>query len=445
MAVVPSSSVPPRGAGAARGASRDACPPRRSARAGAGAAAAGVEERGRTAAGKGEFTSLPVVDLEPLVAYARAHGAGAAPPDVREEVRECCRAIDEACRSCGFFYVRNHGVPEELVSGVRALSREFFANPRAEKERLRLGAGTSFRGYQALGDNVTRFETEDGRPGFSRDWHEAIDMYKEVSDLAQVGGLPSPLHGRTPTRNPSVGELAGGMDDALREYTAEMLALSRTIMRGMAIGLGLGEEDGGEMAFVREGVADESYWVMRIINYPPLSFDGEGTGGEIDRSVRLSCGEHSDYGMLTLVNQDEHVRALQVKNAAGDWVDAPPVRNTFVCNIGDMLETMTDGAYRSTLHRVVNDDPEATRLSIPFFFEPNFHSVIKPLPSLVARRGAAGAGAASTPSFSVFSGAGDARVESVDAAVFESGVVYGSHLESKVLNNFELNRDDEEA
>jgi len=270
-------------------------------------------------------------------------------------------------------------------------------------------------------------------------------MYKEVNDIeTDVGGLHSPLHGR----NASVGDLSSGMDASLREYTQEMLDLSRTVMRGMAIGLGLGDEDGGEMAFVREGVADESYWVMRIINYPPLTFDGEDTAGEIDRSIRLSCGEHSDYGMLTLVNQDEHVQALQVKNASGSWVDAPPVEGTFVCNIGDMLETMTGGAYRSTLHRVVNNDPEATRLSIPFFFEPNFHAVIKPLPSLVtaarAGGGAGGSGEPSTPSFSVFSGSGEDRVESVDADVFESGVVYGAHLESKVLNNFELNRADGE-
>ena len=127
----------------------------------AAAAASGVEERRGSA--QGDFTSLPVVDLGPLVMYT------AGLRGLEEDVLQCCREIDAACRRCGFFYVKNHGVPEPLVSGVRELSKEFFRRPRKDKERLRLGASTSFRGYQALGDNVTRF---DG--GFSRDWHEAI-------------------------------------------------------------------------------------------------------------------------------------------------------------------------------------------------------------------------------------------------------------------------------
>jgi hypothetical protein len=54
--------------------------------------------------------------------------------------------------------------------------------------------------------------------------------------------------------------------------------------------------------------------------------------------VQLSCGEHTDYGLLTFVNQEAHMTALQVKNAAGQWISAPPVPGTFVCNIGDMLK-----------------------------------------------------------------------------------------------------------
>ena len=134
---------------------------RAAAAAAAAAAASGVEERRGSA--QGDFTSLPVVDLGPLVMYT------AGLRGLEEDVLQCCREIDAACRRCGFFYVKNHGVPEPLVSGVRELSKQFFRRPRKDKERLRLGASTSFRGYQALGDNVTRF---DG--GFSRDWHEAI-------------------------------------------------------------------------------------------------------------------------------------------------------------------------------------------------------------------------------------------------------------------------------
>ena len=63
---------------------------------------------------------------------------------------------------------------------------------------------------------------------------------------------------------------------------------------------------------------------------------------EVGRDLQLSCGEHRDYGLLTLVLQEPHLSALQVKNAAGEWVDAPPMPGSFVVNIGDMMEVCAD-------------------------------------------------------------------------------------------------------
>ena len=135
-----------------------------------------------------------------------------------------------------------------------------------------------------------------------------------------------------------------------------------------------------ENAFIKPGVGDESYWVMRLINYPPLTSDLDSNlCREIDKRIALSCGEHSDYGLLTLVNQDENVEALQVQNRKGEWLFAPPLPNTFVCNIGDMLELMTNYEYKSTKHRVVNAHAGSnSRVSIPFFYEPNFDTLIEP-------------------------------------------------------------------
>jgi isopenicillin N synthase-like dioxygenase len=69
---------------------------------------------------------------------------------------------------------------------------------------------------------------------------------------------------------------------------------------------------------------------------------------------------------------------LQVK-VKGEWIDAPPLENTFVCNLGDMLDRLTGGLYRSTPHRVSNVSG-CDRLSFPFFFDPNFNARIEPLP-----------------------------------------------------------------
>jgi isopenicillin N synthase-like dioxygenase len=87
-------------------------------------------------------------------------------------------------------------------------------------------------------------------------------------------------------------------------------------------------------------------------------------------------GEHTDYGLLTILLQDD-AGGLEVKSRSG-WVSAPPVPGSFVCNIGDMLDRMTGGLYRSTPHRVRNTAPR-DRLSFPFFFDPNFFAPVRPI------------------------------------------------------------------
>jgi isopenicillin N synthase-like dioxygenase len=119
---------------------------------------------------------------------------------------------------------------------------------------------------------------------------------------------------------------------------------------------------------------DESYFereytsnpliLFRIFNYPPLAASGFGVG------------EHTDYGLLTMLKQDDS-GGLQIK-VQSNWVDADPIRNSFVCNVGDMLERLTRGRYRSAPHRVRNITGRS-RLSFAFFFDPNFNAEMKPV------------------------------------------------------------------
>ncbi len=92
---------------------------------------------------------------------------------------------------------------------------------------------------------------------------------------------------------------------------------------------------------------------------------------------RGGVGEHTDYGLLTLLLQDAN-GGLQVRTRDG-WIEAPPLEGTFVCNIGDMLDKLTGGQYRSTPHRVRNRSGNE-RLSFPFFFDPGWDSEVPPLP-----------------------------------------------------------------
>jgi isopenicillin N synthase-like dioxygenase len=90
-------------------------------------------------------------------------------------------------------------------------------------------------------------------------------------------------------------------------------------------------------------------------------------------------GEHTDYGLLTLLYQDDS-GGLEVQHDTG-WLEAPPVPGSLVVNVGDMLERLTSGRYRSALHRVINRSGRP-RLSMPFFFDPRFDAVLEPIPNV---------------------------------------------------------------
>ena len=112
--------------------------------------------------------------------------------------------------------------------------------------------------------------------------------------------------------------------------------------------------------------------LFRIFHYP-------STGDTYDWGV----GEHTDYGLLTLLLQDTLVGGLQIMSREGGWVDVPPDdggNRKLVVNIGDMLDKLTKGLYRSTPHRVKRNSTGTGRLSFPLFFDPSWTAVVLPLP-----------------------------------------------------------------
>ena len=142
------------------------------------------------------------------------------------------------------------------------------------------------------------------------------------------------VHGRNylPTN-----EEVEGFKEVYREYITEMLQLGKAVMRGMAVSLDL-EED-----MFDRGLTDDSFWVMRVIGYPPA-----GSPGGVEGSV--GCGEHTDYGCLTIVNQDQNHASLQVMDKrTGEFVWAEPVEGAFVMNIGDMFDVWTGGRHHLPL------------------------------------------------------------------------------------------------
>jgi isopenicillin N synthase-like dioxygenase len=188
--------------------------------------------------------------------------------------------------------------------------------------------------------------------------------------LAEVLQIPAsspesalPLHG--PNIWPSE-VLLPGFRVAQEEYMHTMTVLGHRLLRLLALALGL-PAAAFESAFTRPMI------FLRPLRYAPVrSLLEEGL---------LGAGAHSDYGMLTILATD-HVPGLEVLLASG-WVEAPPKPDAFIVNLGDMLERWSNGRFLSTVHRVVNRLGRE-RFSIPFFFEPNFDTKVKPILQLPA-------------------------------------------------------------
>jgi isopenicillin N synthase-like dioxygenase len=282
--------------------------------------------------------TLPVIDVAPLLAADDA---------ARRRVAE---QIGAACRDSGFFYATGHGVDPARPDG---LARAFFALPEAEKMQIAMArGGRAWRGFFPVGGELTS-----GAP----DLKEGIYFGSELpaDDPRVVAGLP--LHGANqfPARPP-------GMRAAVLAYLDANTRAAHAILEGIALSLGL------EAQYFRAHYTGDPTILFRIFHYPP----------DVAGSAQWGVGEHTDYGLLTLLAQDD-AGGLQVKTQRG-WIDAPPIAGTLVCNIGDMLDRLTRGLYRSTPHRAKNTSGRG-RLSFPFFFDPGWNAQIVPLPERAAR------------------------------------------------------------
>jgi isopenicillin N synthase-like dioxygenase len=278
--------------------------------------------------------ALPVIDVSGL----RSGG----PADV------VARQIETACRRTGFFYVAGHGVPSALRRRLDAASRAFFALPEPAKMEIAMArGGRAWRGFFPVGAELTS-----GRP----DLKEGIYFGAELpaDDPRVLAGLP--LHGPNlfPRQVPELRETVLAYLDALAE-------LAQAVLRGVALSLDLPAD------YFAAGYTANPTVLFRIFHYPPSPPETDDWG----------VGAHSDYGLLTLLAQDDS-GGLQVATPGG-WIDAPPIPDAFVCNIGDMLEKLTGRWYRSTLHRVRNVSGR-DRLSFPFFFDPDFTAEVPALP-----------------------------------------------------------------
>ncbi|EKG10404.1 Oxoglutarate/iron-dependent oxygenase [Macrophomina phaseolina MS6] len=114
---------------------------------------------------------------------------------------------------------------------------------------------------------------------------------------------------------------------------------------------------------------------MRLLHYPPAR---QGGGGSRDE-CRIGASAHTDFGAVTLLLQDA-TGGLEVQDQASErWVGVPPRADAVVVNVGDMLAMWTRGAYKSSVHRVVNRSADRDRYSVVLFYDGNLDCPLAPL------------------------------------------------------------------
>ncbi|RKF19890.1 2OG-Fe(II) oxygenase [Alginatibacterium sediminis] len=256
-------------------------------------------------------------------------------------------AIDEACRNSGFFYVVGHGIPVEQFTAVQEMASQFFALDESEKQQIDIEKSRNHRGWGKV-------SAEQLDPDGPKDFKETFDMALDLSSHhPQVKRCPA-LYG--PNQYPKM----DGFIQLMQQQYELSQQVAIKILKAMALALDL-ESDFFSKNF------DCPISVLRLIQYPPQDHNN-------------GAGAHTDYGCITLLYQDA-TGGLQVQNKEGDWLDAEPVPNSFVVNIGDLMQRWTNDRYKSTPHRVMSPKQNTTRFSMPFFVEPNFDTQVSTISS----------------------------------------------------------------
>jgi isopenicillin N synthase-like dioxygenase len=282
---------------------------------------------------------IPVIDISDL----RAGTPGG--------LRKVANDLAHAASTVGFFYVKNHGVPQALINDVFAIAREFFGQPLATKNEVKVNA--IHRGFLKAGEAKM---SDEAKPDLKESFIWGLDVGDKdpdyLSDRPLIG--PNQWPGTVPR-----------MRDAFMRYFDECNALGKLLLKAFATSLDV-EAD----YFIK--LFEKPLTRCSIIYYPPQPpFMG---------AEQFGVAPHSDFGTLTLLYQDS-VGGLQVKDSNGEWVTAHPIDGTYVVNVGDLLARWTNNRFASTEHRVVNSSGRE-RLSCAAFVDPNFETAVTPVVKL---------------------------------------------------------------
>lgn len=276
---------------------------------------------------------VPIIDIGPL-------RDGTDPQGVADK-------LGWAATQVGFIYIENHGIPRETASRAREAALRFFNSPLEDK--LTVTTNLHHHGYLRPGETKMYDNAK-------VDLKESFNWGIELTEAELADESRNSLLG--PNRWP---EFLPELKRSVYPYFEAASACAVDLLRGFAWAAELPED-----TFV--GCSDRPVSRGSLQYYPP-----QPAGLE---QPRLGLASHTDFGVLTVLCQDAN-GGLQIQDLAGQWLAVPPVEDTLVVNVGDLLERWTNGHFRSTPHRVINTSGRE-RLSLVVAYDPNYESLVDP-------------------------------------------------------------------
>lgn len=318
---------------------------------------------------------IPIIDISPLVSLD-CNDSNSDSKVVTAELDNVIKSIRDACTTVGFFAITNHGVDTATINNAWKASEEFFDSDTSIKQSVPMTETYPY-GYE----NVEML-------GIERNKQCATTDSKETFSIGPADALKSNMPPRKfPSSSGGSSSSINGFEDALTNYYSAMKHLAKVLFRGFAMAL---KED--MQWFLQEGRFDDGHQcALRILNYPQIRVDDDVN------KVHIRAGAHTDYGAMTILKSGGPGLQLQLSKDS-TWIDVPHLEDSFIINLGDLMQRWTNDSWKSTLHRVVAVDEgsnrddgsggekvfrSARRQSIAFFVNMNGNATVVPFETCV--------------------------------------------------------------
>nr|AAB02051.1 1-aminocyclopropane-1-carboxylate oxidase [Carica papaya] len=254
-----------------------------------------------------------------------------------EERAATMKKIEDACENWGFFELVNHGIPIELLDTVERLTKGHYRKCMEQRFKEIMAS----KGLDGIQTEVT-----------DMDWESTFfNCHLPEPNIAEIPDLDDEYR------------------KVMKEFALKLEKIAEELLDLLCENLGL------EKGYLKKAFtwSRGPTFGTKVSNYPPCPKPN------LIKGLRA----HTDAGGIILLFQDDKVSGLQLLKD-GKWVDVPPMRHSIVVNLGDQLEVITNGKYKSVEHRVVAQT-DGTRMSIASFYNPGSDAVISPAELLVEK------------------------------------------------------------